>query len=156
MDEVMEVAMTEDDIQEYLIFTVDRIDFGIDIGLVQEIIKIQPVSPIPNALRFCKGIINIRGTIVPVLDMRIKLGFDASAYNERTCIVVIKLESELIGVIVDMVQDVIRIPESDLQESPSLYGSSSGERKTYTSKIASIGGRIMQMLDVDSVFEINR
>lgn len=153
MDEVIQAA---DDIQEYLIFTVDTIDFGIDIGLVQEIIKIQPVSPIPNALSFCKGIINIRGTIVPVIDMRIKLGFKAAEYNERTCIIVIKLESELIGVIVDMVQDVIRISENDLQDSPSLYGSGGGERKSYTSKIASIDDRIMQMLDVNSVFGIGQ
>jgi len=153
VDEGLDTTMAEDGIREYLIFTVDSIDFGIEIGLVQEIIKIQPISSIPNALDFCKGIINIRGTIVPVLDMRLKLGFEAAAYNERTCIVVVMLEAELIGVIVDMVQDVIRIAENELSDSPALYGSG-GEHKSFTSKIASIDGKIKQILDVNSVFNI--
>ncbi|NLT13836.1 MAG: chemotaxis protein CheW, partial [Clostridiales bacterium] len=88
MDEQLLTAGAEDDIQEYLIFTIDAIDFGIDIGLVQEIIEIQPVSKIPNALDFCSGIINIRGTIVPVIDMRRKLGFQPIEYDDRACIIV--------------------------------------------------------------------
>lgn len=152
MDEVLENATSTDDIQEYLIFTVDSIDFGIEIGLVQEIIKMQPISPIPNALPFCKGIINIRGTIVPVVDMRLKLGFEAAEYNERTCIIVAKLDSELIGVIVDMVQDVIRILEENLSDMPAV--NTEMERKSYTSKIACIDGKIKQILDVNSVFGI--
>jgi len=151
MDEVLESVMSSDSIQEYLIFTVDSIEFGIEIALVQEIIKIQPVSAIPNALPFCRGIINIRGTIVPVIDMRIKLGFEPAEYNERTCIVVVMLETELIGVIVDMVQDVVRISEQDLSDSPAI--GSSGH-KSYTAKIASIDEKIIQILDVNSVFDI--
>lgn len=152
MDEGLETLTAQDDIQEYLIFTVDSIDFGIDIGLVQEIIKIQPISLIPNALDFCKGIINIRGTIVPVVDMRVKLGFGAVEHDERTCIIVVMLEAELIGVIVDMVQDVIRISGTELADSPALSG---GKSKSYTSKIASIDGKIKQILDVNSVFDIS-
>lgn len=149
MDEVLENAVSLDDIQEYLIFSVDSIDFGIDIGLVQEIIKIQPISAIPNALPFCRGIINIRGTVVPVIDMRLKLGFEAAEYNERTCIVVVKLDTtELIGVIVDMVQDVMRIGEDGLSEAPAA-----GQNQIrYTAQIACVGERIMQILDIDAVF----
>ena len=139
-----------EDIQEYLIFTVDAIDFGIDIGLVQEIIEIQPVSPLPNALPFCQGIMNIRGTIVPVLDMRRKLGFSPIDYDDRACIIVILLESELVGAIVDSVQDVIHISASDLNDSPAV----GGDRAFYTSKIAANGGKIRQILNVDAVFEI--
>jgi purine-binding chemotaxis protein CheW len=141
----------QDDIQEYLIFTVDTIDFGIDIGLVQEIIEIQPVSPLPNALPFCQGIMNIRGMIVPVLDMRRKLGFPPIEYDDRACIIVILLEAELIGAIVDTVQDVIHISGADLIDSPAIGG---GEKAFYTSKIAAIGGKIRQILNVDAVFEI--
>jgi len=152
MDEVLENAISTEDIQEYLIFTVDSIDFGIEIGLVQEIIKMQPISPIPNALPFCKGIINIRGTIVPIIDMRLKLGFEAADYNERTCIIVVKLGEELIGMIVDMVQDVVRIQEENLSEMPAV--NTDMERKNYTAKIACIDGKIKQILNVDSVFDI--
>lgn len=152
MDENMETTAAIDDLKEYLIFTVNSIDFGIEIELVQEIIKLQPISPIPNALSFCKGIINIRGTIVPVVDMRIKLGFAEQEYCERTCIIVVKLDTEMIGIIVDMVQEVIRISSQELTDSPDV---SRGENKNYTTKIISTDGGIKQILDVNSVFQIN-
>ncbi|HHU22277.1 MAG TPA: purine-binding chemotaxis protein CheW [Clostridiales bacterium] len=152
MDDVLYTAAEESEVREYLIFTVDSIDFGIDIGLVQEIIKIQPITSIPNALDFCVGILNLRGTIIPVLDMRIKLGFDAVEYDERACIVVIMLESELIGVIVDMVQDVIRIPENELIDSPPVL---SNGRQSYTAKIACTDDKIRQIIDVNTVFCVN-
>jgi purine-binding chemotaxis protein CheW len=150
VDEQLLENVAEDDIREYLIFSVDTIDFGIDIGLVQEIIKLQPVSKIPNALPFCSGIINIRGTIVPVLDMRIKLGFPSRDYDERACIIVILLESELVGAIVDAVQDVIHISAQSLIDSPAL----SAGQLNYTTKIASIDGKIKQLLDVPAVFGV--
>lgn len=150
MDE-QNIAGLEDDIQEYLIFTVDKIDFGIDIGLVQEIMEIQPVSPIPNAYDFCSGIINIRGTIVPVLDMRRKLGFEPVEYDDRACIIVILLEAELVGAIVDSVQDVIHISAQDLLDSPAINGTG---QAYYTDKIASIDGKIRQILNVNAVFDI--
>lgn len=151
MDEVLENAVSAEDIQEYLVFTVHSIDFGIELGLVQEIIKIQPISRIPNALPFCRGIINIRGTIVPVIDMRLKLGFEPAEYTERTCIIVVMLETELVGMIVDMVQDVIRISEEALSDSPAAGG---GERKRYTARIATVDGMIKQILDVGAVFDM--
>lgn len=152
MDELLENEQALDNTQEFLIFTVDAIDFGIDIGLVQEIIKIQPISTIPNALPFCKGIINIRGTIVPVIDMRAKLGFQPGEYNERTCIIVVLLGSELVGFIVDMVKDVMRIPQESLSDSPTIHA---GDHRSYTSKIANVDGKIKQILNVDAVFGLN-
>jgi purine-binding chemotaxis protein CheW len=153
MDEQQVISGAEEDIQQFLIFTVDTIDFGIDIGLVQEIIEIQPVSKIPNALDFCSGIINIRGTIVPVIDMRRKLGFEAAEYDDRACIIVIMLEAELVGAVVDAVQDVINIPVSELTDSPVVDGKGA-DRKHYTSKIACVDGNIKQILDVATVFDI--
>lgn len=154
MDEQLATTGMEDDIQEYLIFTIDAIDFGIDIGLVQEIIEIQPVSQIPNSYDFCSGIINIRGTIVPVLDMRRKLGFEPIEYDDRACIIVILLEAELVGAIVDAVQDVIHISAQDLSDSPAVNGKA-GDQRHYTSKIACIDGKIKQILNVGTVFDID-
>ncbi|MGI5936496.1 MAG: chemotaxis protein CheW [Oscillospiraceae bacterium] len=151
MEDVLNTAAEESEVREYLIFTVDSIDFGIDIGLVQEIIKIQPVTAIPNALDFCVGILNLRGTIIPVLDMRIKLGFDAAEYDDQACIIVIMLGSELVGVIVDSVQDVIRISESELIDAPPVL---SNGRRSYTAKIACTDDKIRQIIDVNTVFGI--
>ncbi|UOO37337.1 purine-binding chemotaxis protein CheW [Oscillospiraceae bacterium CM] len=152
MEEPLMTTATDEDIQEYLIFTVNGIDFGIDIGLVQEIIEFQPAAPIPNALDFCRGIINIRGMIVPVLDMRVKLGYEMIEYDGRACIIVVTLESEMVGAIVDAVKDVIHISEEDLIDSPAIAGSA--EQLSYTSKIASIDGDIKQLLNVSAVFDI--
>ena len=152
MDEAIEMIQETDDIKEYLIFAVDSIEFGIDIGKVIEIIKIQPFSAVPNALDFCRGIINLRGTIVPVVDMRIKLGFPEIEYNERTCIIVIMLGQELIGIVVDAVRDVIHLAEKELLDANTFYDG--GERRKYTSKIAVIDGKIKQILDAYSVFDI--
>jgi purine-binding chemotaxis protein CheW len=151
METTETMAMNTDDLKEFLIFTVNSIDFGIELGLVQEIIKMQPISPIPNAMNFCKGIINIRGTIVPVVDMRCKLGFPEQEYCERTCIIVVSLEAELIGIVVDMVQEVIRIAEKDLTDSPDLNRGDA----SYTTKIISLDGKVKQILDINSVFQVN-
>ncbi|HHT17409.1 MAG TPA: purine-binding chemotaxis protein CheW [Papillibacter sp.] len=151
MDEILEKG-PGDDIREYLIFTVDKIEFGIDIGLVQEIIEYQEASPIPNMLDFCSGIINIRGTIVPVIDMRRKLGFESRVYDDRACIIVITLRSELVGMIVDGVQDVARIAPEQLSDSPAVR--SQGEIKPFTSKIANINGNIKQIISIEAVFDV--
>lgn len=150
MDELTRTAAENDGIREFLIFSVDTIEFGIDIGLVQEIIKFQPVSPMPNAHPYCKGIINIRGLIVPVLDMRTKLGFPSAEYHERTCIIVVRLDTESVGIIVDQVKDVIRLREEELSDAPAL----NGERKGYTAKIANTDGKIRQILNVNAVFDV--
>jgi len=155
MDDVLEEILEqgpEEEIREYLIFTVDNIEFGIDIRLVQEIIEYQEASPIPNMLDFCRGIINIRGTIVPVIDMRRKLGFETREYDDRSCIIVIMLRSELVGMIVDSVQDVARIAPDQLSDSPVML--SKGDVKPYTAKIANINGKIKQIISVEAVFDV--
>lgn len=153
MDEIMEESLAEEDVQ-YLIFTVNTTDFGIDISLVQEIIQIQRIFKIPHTIDCCKGIINMRGTIVPVIDMRLKLGYEAAEYSDKTCIIVIMVETELIGMIVDIVKDVIPIASGDLIATPSL--GKEIKNAEAVSKIATINGEIKQILDVYSVFEISR
>lgn len=144
-----ETVAASDQRQEYLIFTVDSVDFGVDIRLVEEIIEIQPVFGIPNALGFCKGIINIRGTIVPVIDMRLKLGFSGVAYDDRACIIVIMLGIEPVGMLVDKVQEVVCLSEKELCDPPlDVY-------KGYTEKLACVGDRINQILSMEAVFGVS-
>ncbi len=140
--------------QRFLFFSVDGTDYGIEIELVQEIIGIQEVSPIPSAKPFCKGVINIRGTIVPVLDMRLKMGMAAVVYDECACIIVVMIDGERIGVIVDKVQDVIQIRPESLQESP-VKGDAS-QKRCIASKIANVNGTIKQILDVNKLFDIEQ
>lgn len=144
-----ETTAASDQIQEYLIFTVNSVDFGVDIRLVEEIIENQPAYGIPNCLGFCKGIINIRGTIVPVIDMRLKLGFAGADYDGSACIIVVMLGAEPVGMLVDKVQEVVRISQDELRDPPL------GAYEGFTEKIACVGDRINQILNVGAVFGVS-
>ncbi|NCB50677.1 MAG: purine-binding chemotaxis protein CheW [Clostridia bacterium] len=142
-----ETKSVSDQVCEYLIFTIDSTDFGVDIRLVEEIIEIQQFFGIPNSMEFCKGIINIRGTIVPVIDMRLKLGFKGVEYSDRACIIVVMLGLEKVGMLVDKVQEVIRISAEELCDPPlDMY-------KGYTDKIICAKDKVNQVLDMKAVFD---
>ena len=138
---------------KFLFISVGGIEYGIDIKLVQEIIVMPTISPIPSAKPFCKGVINIRGTIVPVIDIRVKLGLDAAEYDEQTCVVVVSISGQRIGVVVDRVKDVAEIPLEDILDSPARAMSSVGKR-CVSSKIAKMNGKVKQIIDMDQVLDL--
>jgi len=146
---------TDEKVEEYLIFTVNSISFGVDISIVQEIIKMQKIYPIPNSLPHCKGIINLRGTIVPVIDTRIKLGYEPAPYDENTCIVIIKIDTDRVGMIVDRVNEVARLTPDEIANAPGTLGrgvKSGG----MIEKLARGGEKVHQILDVYTVLSIPR
>ena len=128
-------------------------EYGIDITIVQEIIVIQEVSPLPGMKPFCKGVINIRGMIVPVIDLRVKMGLQQCDYGENACIVVVMLGGEQIGVIVESVREVLQILPSQLQESPAR--ANAGGKRSISSQIANINGTVRQILDMYKVLDID-
>ncbi|MFA5340358.1 MAG: chemotaxis protein CheW [Clostridia bacterium] len=105
----------------YLTFKIEEEEYGFDISSVTEIVGMQPVTPIPEAANYIKGIINLRGRIIPVIDLRLKFGKPEKEYNERTCIIVISYGDMTIGFIVDNVSEVITLKEDQLVPLPS-YG----------------------------------
>lgn len=154
MDELLAKSKQQDEVNKYFIFSVNGIDFSTEIDRVTEIITKPLISPVPNAKNFCKGIINLRGTIIPVIDMREKLQFSSTEYDERTCVIVMTIQEQLIGVIVDEVREVTDIAPEKLFDSPAS-SMRSGMGKNYTSKIANLeGGRVIQILDIEKVFDV--
>jgi purine-binding chemotaxis protein CheW len=149
-----EKAAEQAEESRYLFVTVDDVEYGIDISIVQEIIVMQEVSPIPSTKPFCRGVINIRGMIVPVIDLRIKIGMPPCDYDENACIVVVMLGGERIGMIVESVREVIQIPQSQLRESPAR--TEAGGKRSVSSQIANINGTIKQILDMNKVFDIDQ
>ncbi len=95
----------------YLTFQVCKEIYGIGITYVTEIVRLQPITVMPETPCHIKGIINLRGIIIPVVDMRIRLGKDPIPYSDRTCIVIIQINNTLAGLIVDRVDEVQRIPD---------------------------------------------
>jgi purine-binding chemotaxis protein CheW len=141
----------EDEAQadKYLFFRIGEESFGVGIELVREIIELQRISAIPDMPHFVKGVINLRGTVIPVMDLRLRFGMEERAYDDRTCIVVSEIGDILIGFIVDTVEEVAEIPASEIEEAPRLRDGSSGAR--CVSGIGKAGGKVRILLDVERV-----
>jgi purine-binding chemotaxis protein CheW len=112
----------EEDTQSgrFLTFKVEKEYYGIEIKYVVEIINIMPITKVPGLPGYIKGIINLRGRIIPVMDVRLRFNLDAIEYNDRTCIVVVLIDGMDIGLIVDGVSDVTTIPETDILPPPEI------------------------------------
>lgn len=137
---------------KYLTFTLDGNDYGIPILKVNEIIGLVKITTIPKTPAFVKGVINLRGKIIPVMDLRLKFGISEKEYDQSTCIIIANLEFEnktkQIGVIVDIVSEVCNILASDIEDAPS-YGSEGGDN--FISGIGKIKDKVVMLLDIERV-----
>lgn len=133
---------------QYLTFSLDRETYGIEILRVQEIRGYSAATPIPNAPPWVRGIMNLRGTIVPVIDLRAKLGLPSSAYNRFTVIIVVNVGTRVIGLIVDAVSDVLTFSPQEVQPAPDLGGGSDGR---FARGIARVQDSLVVLLDLERV-----
>ena len=131
----------------YLTFAVGEEDYGVGISYVTEIINVQAITEVPELPPYIKGIINLRGKIIPVMDVRVRFNKETKAYNDRTCIIVVDIGDTGIGLIVDMVREVMHIDESDIV--PPADGASNGAGNCYISGIAKTGERFKLLLDIE-------
>jgi purine-binding chemotaxis protein CheW len=117
----MDLEEQEDYIKDkYLIFTIDREEYALGVESVIEIIAMQGITPLPEFPDYIKGLINLRGKIVPVLDIRLRFKKDFREYDAKTCILVAQVEEIMVGLIVDRVSDVMDIPQDVITEPPSF------------------------------------
>lgn len=115
------VELTEDtQAGRFLTFLIDKDIFGIEIRCVTEIVGIQEITQLPEMPEYIKGIVNLRGKIIPVMDVRLRFGKELRDYDDRTCIVVVDLSGTAIGLIVDSVSEVLSIAENEIDEMPSI------------------------------------
>lgn len=133
----------------YLTFFLADEVYGIEIKYVTEIIGIQPITTIPEVADFIKGVINLRGKIIPVIDMRIKFRKPTTEYDDRTCVIIVETEDLILGLIVDRVADVMTINDEDIAPPPSHK---SGIKNKYIRGIGKVGGEIKLLLDCDMLF----
>jgi purine-binding chemotaxis protein CheW len=141
-DDLWEDEDTQKD--KYLIFHLAGEDYGIDIAYVTEIIGIQKITEVPDMPEFIKGVINLRGKVIPVMDVRKRFGFDLQEYDERTCIIVVDMKDMAVGLVVDQVQEVLDIPEDNIEPPPS---SGKNERSDYVSGLGKLGEDVKILLD---------
>jgi purine-binding chemotaxis protein CheW len=135
---------------KYLTFSMGPENYGIGIRKVKEIIGMIPITSVPQTPDFFKGVINLRGKVIPVMDLRIRFGMEQAEYTERTCIVVVevpgKMSTQLVGVVVDAVSEVVNIKGEDIEETPSFGTNADSD---YILGLAKISGDVKILLDID-------
>ena len=133
---------------QYLTFTLGQEEYGVEILKVQEIKGYSSVTPLPNTPSYIKGVMNLRGTIIPVVDLRTKFAMAEAEYNQFTVIIVVTVGTKVVGLVVDAVSDVLNIPKLDIQATPD-FGSQVDVR--FISGISKAGEKLVVLLDIDKV-----
>ena len=139
--------------QKLLTFTLGKEDYGVSILKVREIIGMMEITPVPKTPDFIKGVINLRGKIIPVMDLRTKFSMEPKEYDDRTCIIVaeviIKGAQKLLGVVVDAVSEVVTIADDQI-EPPPKYGMSVEHNSILG--IGKLKDRVVIIIDIDEIF----
>ena len=133
------------DLLQLVSFHIGGEEFGLDILRVQEIIRIQALTRVPNSPEFVDGVINLRGKVIPVIALRKRFGLEELAHDKQTRIVVIEVNGTVLGFIVDSVSEVLRIP-ADTVEPPPRLGK---VQREYVSGVGKLDNRLLILLDVD-------
>jgi purine-binding chemotaxis protein CheW len=137
---------------KYLTFTLQDEEYGIGILEVKEIIGMMAITPIPQTPDFLKGVINLRGKVIPVVDLRLKFGLEEADYDERTCIIVVEVRVDTgltnLGIVVDAVNEVAQLKGDEIEDAPS-FGQSA--ETNYILGMAKSGDKVKTLLDIARV-----
>lgn len=150
MDQVIKAMVNREG--KYLSFSLAKEEYGIGILKVKEIIGMMPITTVPRTPPFVKGVINLRGKVIPVVDLRLKFAIEEMGYTERTCIIVVEIASQagsvLTGIVVDSVSEVLNIKGADIEETPNFGAKFDTD---YILGMAKISGGVKILLDIDKV-----
>ena len=137
---------------KYLTFTLAEEEYGIGILKIKEIIGMLPITSVPQTPDFVKGVINLRGKVIPVIDLRLRFGMGEIDYTERTCIIVVEIDGQagtvLIGIVVDSVSEVLNVKAADIADTPTFGTKLNTE---YILGMAKMEGGVKILLDIDQV-----
>jgi purine-binding chemotaxis protein CheW len=150
MDQAVKVMADREG--KYLTFSMANEEYGIGILKIKEIIGMMPITTVPQTPEFVKGVINLRGKVIPVIDLRLRFGMDAIDYTERTCIIVVEIEGSAgtvqIGIVVDAVSEVLNVNAEDVEETPTFGAKLNTD---YILGMAKMEGGVKILLDIDQV-----
>jgi purine-binding chemotaxis protein CheW len=150
MDQAVKVMAEREG--KYLTFTLAGEDYGIGILKIKEIIGMLPITSVPQTPDFVKGVINLRGKVIPVIDLRLRFGMGEIDYTERTCIIVVEIDGQtgtvLIGIVVDSVSEVLNVKGEDVEDTPTFGTKLDTE---YILGMAKMEGGVKILLDINRV-----
>lgn len=152
MEKVDELGQAAGTAREYLTFRLDQEEYGIDILKVQEIRGYEPPTRIANAPPFLKGVVNLRGTIVPIVDMRLKFNCAKADYNSFTVVIILNLRSRVVGIVVDSVSDVMELAPENIRPAPEVE---SVIDSACILGLGSAGERMLILLDIERLMSSN-
>jgi purine-binding chemotaxis protein CheW len=133
---------------EFLTFRLGGEEYGIDILRVQEIRSYEQPTRIANSPHFIKGVVNLRGVIVPIIDLRLKLGCESAEYNAFTVVIVLNVKGRVVGAVVDSVSDVLELTRDHIKPAPEL---SSNVDANYITGIGSVAERMLILMDIEGL-----
>ena len=136
---------------KYLTFQLGSEHYAIQVLRVREIVKVQHITAVPETPSEVRGVINLRGKVIPVIDLRLKFGMPESEYGQRTCIIVVELNSSHagpMGIIVDEVSEVLNLTEADIQDTPDF---GSGVETPYLLGLARVQDSVKILLDINQI-----
>jgi purine-binding chemotaxis protein CheW len=137
---------------KYLTFQLAQEEFGVRVLKVKEIMGLQEITAVPQTPAHIKGVINLRGKVVPVIDLRLKFGVPAAEYTQRTCIIVTQVQGEsgaiLMGIVVDGVSEVLNLTDGEIEDTPDFGEEITGK---YLLGMAKVKGKVKILLDIDKV-----
>ena len=136
---------------KYLTFHLGREEFAIHVLKVREIMGVQDITAVPQTPECVKGVINLRGKVIPVVDLRLKFGLPQIEYSQRTCIIVVQVQAEtsmMMGVVVDGVSEVLNLTSTDIQDTPDF---GQGVATPYLLGMARVRGKVKILLDIDQI-----
>ena len=141
-------GMTTETGREVLVFLLDSEEYGVDILRVQEIRNYEKVTPIPGAPLHLKGIVNLRGAVVPIIDLRVRFGRAEPRYDDLTVVVILEVGGRTVGMVVDGVADVVRLMPGEVQPAPSLASLIGG---SFLLEVAMQDDRMILLVDLEKV-----
>ncbi|MBG0776442.1 MAG: chemotaxis protein CheW [Desulfovibrionaceae bacterium] len=134
------------ELQQLVTFSIGDEEFGVDILKVQEIIRTMEITKVPRAPEFVEGVINLRGKVIPIIDLRMRFGLTTREHDKHTRIIVIEINNMIVGFVVDSVSEVLRIPASTIEPPPPVV---SGLESEYISGVGKLEDRLLILLDLD-------
>ncbi len=150
-EESLKVNLEDTQKDKYLTFRLADEDYGIEICHVTEIIGIQKITAVPDMAHFIKGVINLRGKVIPVMDVRARFSLPTREYDERTCVIVVNVNEQDIGLVVDRVNEVVDIPAVQVEPPPTASQSQSSQ---YIRGIGKMGEEVKVLLDAEKLLEM--
>jgi Chemotaxis signal transduction protein len=142
----------DDELFQLVTFSIGEEEFGVDILKVQEIIRTMEITKVPRAEKFVEGVINLRGKVIPIIDLRRRFGLVSKPHDKHTRIIVIEISNMIVGFVVDSVSEVLRIPASTVEPPPPVVA---GVESEYIAGVGKLQDRLLILLDLDKLLSGN-